>query len=257
MSRSTCWLLCCVLLKPFYLLLSPFSCVLAFFGRVQIQILWSRPTPIHLSLYQRIWIISFMHVYVCLLASILYIHVYLSRYRFCHALCPPWACAYQSLGPLAYVITSIPPRAYLDVTTCEIHLRGIGVLDSHLSLLRAMLICLPCLLCATRLDSFASLHLYTLAYMFMHESVCRPYSNPMKLWTFDPNLHLSFQDTLFCFIICLFASLCVSHFCLPLFGTIYSLSFSMFPFYLCLCSSVGQDTLFCLITCLFSLFGTF
>ena len=28
-SRSTCWLLCHVLVKPFYLLLSHFSCVLA------------------------------------------------------------------------------------------------------------------------------------------------------------------------------------------------------------------------------------
>ena len=33
-----------------------------------------------------------MHVYVCLLASMLYIHVCLSRYRLCHALCPLWAC---------------------------------------------------------------------------------------------------------------------------------------------------------------------
>ena len=39
-----------------------------------------------------------------------------------------------------------------------------------------------------------SMHLYTLAHMSMHEScllVCRPYFNTMKLWTSDPNLHLS------------------------------------------------------------------
>ena len=45
--------------------------------------------------------------------------------------------------------------------------------------------------CATR---WPSMHLYTLAHMSMHEScllVCRPYFNTMKLWTSDPNLHLS------------------------------------------------------------------
>ena len=64
-----------------------------------------------------------------------------------------------------------PFRACLDVTTCEIHLRGVGVLDTHLSLLSMMLICLPCLLCATHLAFFAFMHLCKLAYMFMHESV--------------------------------------------------------------------------------------
>ena len=62
-------------------------------------------------------------------------------------------------------------RACLDVTTCEIHLCGVGVLDTHLSLLRAMLICLPFLLCATRLAFFTFMHLCMLAYMFIHESL--------------------------------------------------------------------------------------
>ena len=103
-----------------------------------------------------------------LFRSMLYIQVCLSRSRLCHALFPPLACACRSLGPLACVVTFVPPRACLDVTTCEIHLRGVGVLDSHLSPLRAMLICLPC---ATHLAFFSSLHLCTLAYMFMHDSV--------------------------------------------------------------------------------------
>ena len=53
-----------------------------------------------------------------------------------------------------------------------------------------------------------SMHLYTLTYMFMHEScllVCRPYFNTMKLWTFDPNLHLSLVDTTFYLFAYLFA----------------------------------------------------
>ena len=55
--------------------------------------------------------------------------------------------------------------------------------------------------------SWLSMHPYTLAYMFMHEScllVCRPCFNTMKLWTFDPNLHLSLVDTTFCLLFCLF-----------------------------------------------------
>ena len=89
----------------------------------------------------------------------LYVNVSLSISRLCHALRPPWSCACQSLGPLACVVASIPPRACLDVTTCEIHLHGVGVLDTHLSPLRAMLICLPYLFCATHLAFFASSHI--------------------------------------------------------------------------------------------------
>ena len=43
--------------------------------------------------------------------------------------------------------------------------------------------------------------------MSMHEScllMCRPGFNTMKLWTFDPNLHLSPVDTTFCLPFCLF-----------------------------------------------------
>ena len=50
---------------------------------------------------------------------------------------------------------------------------------------------LTVLACATR---WLSMHLYTLAYTFMHEFcllVCRLYFNTMKSWTFNPNLHLS------------------------------------------------------------------
>ena len=53
-------------------------------------------------------------------------------------------------------------------------------------------------------------HLYMLAYMFMHESwllVCRPYFNTMKLWTSNPNLHLPILDTTFCLLSCLLVSL--------------------------------------------------
>ena len=60
--------------------------------------------------------------------------------------------------------------------------------------------------------SLLYMHLYALAYMTMHKScllVCRPYFNTMKLWTPDLNLHLSFADTTFCLLACLFAFLLV------------------------------------------------
>ena len=64
---------------------------------------------------------------------------------------------------------------------------------------------LTMLVCATR---WLSMHLYTLAHISMHEScllVCLPCFNTMKLWTFDPNLHLSLADTTFCLLSCLFS----------------------------------------------------
>ena len=146
--------------------------------------MWSRPTSIHLGLYQRVCAL-------CLLASMIYIHVCLSRSRLRHALCPPLARACRSLRPLACVVTCVLLVDCLDVNTCEIRPREVGVLDSQLSPFYAMLLCLPCLFCATHLVFFASLHLCTLAYMFMHESMCCPYSNLMEPWTPDPNLHLS------------------------------------------------------------------
>ena len=180
-----CWLLCHVLLQPFLSLNISFSCFLALLVRCR-----SRSCGLGLHMHAQAYIKGFgsfpSHVHIFLLISMLYLHVCLSRSRLYHALCLLWACA--------CVVASVPPRACLDVTTCEINPRGVGAHDSHLSPLHVMLICLPCLLYATCLAYFASLHICTLAYMFMHESMCRPYSNPMELWTLNPNLHLSSQD---------------------------------------------------------------
>ena len=69
---------------------------------------------------------------------------------------------------------------------------------------------LAILVCATR---WLSMHLYTLAYMSMHEScllVCHLCFNIMKLWTSDRNLHLSLADTTVCLLSCLFAFSLVS-----------------------------------------------
>jgi len=111
---------------------------------------------------------------------------------------PPFACLYMT-----------PMRPHLGVTTWDIHLRMLGC-SMH-----ALLFPIPCNdmltmpVCATR---WLSLHLYMLAYMSMHEPcllMCRPSFNTMKLWTFNPNLHLSLTDTTFYVLSCLFSLLFV------------------------------------------------
>ena len=80
-----------------------------------------------------------MFVYPCLasLASFsfsalsFYLFLCLSRSRPCHTLCPPWACACRSLRPLACVVASVPLVDCLDVTTYEIHLCGVSLLDKY------------------------------------------------------------------------------------------------------------------------------
>ena len=80
---------------------------------------------------------------------------------------------------------------------------------------------LTMLVCATR---WLPVHLYTLAYMSMHETcllVCCPCFNTMKLWTSNPNLHLSLVDTTFCLFscllpFCLFACFIVSLIAMPI-----------------------------------------
>ena len=105
---------------------------------------------------------------------------------------------------------------------------------------------LTMLVCATR---WLSMHLYTLIYMSMHEScllVCRPYFNTMKLWTSDPNLHLSLVDTTFLLLSCLFAFLLAFLFlCLPCLSCLSALCLSicslhlflplLYAGFLCLC----------------------
>ena len=57
------------------------------------------------------------------------------------------------------------------------HLQGMGV---------RVIKGTKCNVYTTRLAFFTSLHLCTLASIFMHEFVCRLYSNPMELWTLNP-----------------------------------------------------------------------
>ena len=101
---------------------------------------------------------------------------------------------------------------------------------------------LTMLVCATR---WLFMHLYTLAHMSMHDSyllVSHPCFNIMKLWTSDPNLHLSLVNTTFCL---LFHSFAISLVCsYPCFSDchayhaylLYAFSYALcifFPFLVC------------------------
>ena len=61
----------------------------------------------------------------------LYLHVCLFRSRLFHALCRLWAFACWSLRPLTYVVAFIPLADCLGMITCEIYLRGVGLLDAY------------------------------------------------------------------------------------------------------------------------------
>ena len=110
---------------------------------------------------------------------------------------------------------------------------------------------LAMLVYATR---WLSMHLYMLAYMFMHEScllVCRPSFNTMKLWTFDPNLHLCLVDTTFCLLSCLFVFsfvfLLSCFFALPCLSALclFHMLFASFPSIACL-------LVFCFCVCMYT-----
>ena len=103
---------------------------------------------------------------------------------------------------------------------------------------------LTMLFCAT---CWLYVHLYTLVYMFMHEScllVCHPCFNIMRIWTSDPNLHLSFVDATFLFVFLLVYPLLVICYltCLPLCSYVYAMlviailfvCFAPLCYYLCI-----------------------
>ena len=127
-----------------------------------------------------------MHAYVFLHASMLYLNVCLSIFRLCHALCAPWVCACRSLRPLTCVVASVPLVVCLDVTTREIHLCDVGVLDTHFSSLHACLACfvppawlslLLCIFACLRTCSCTSL-------CVVHTPISWSYGHPIKTYIF-------------------------------------------------------------------------
>ena len=100
----------------------------------------------------------------------------------------------------------MPMRPCLDMTIWKAS-SDAGLLYTYPSLSTSYDVMLTMFIRATR---WLSMHLCTLAHMSMHEScllVRHPCFNTMKLWTFDPNLHLSLVDTTFCLLSCLFSLL--------------------------------------------------
>ena len=138
---------------------------------------------------------SYLHVYACLFLCFMLVLAFLIiGFAMLYALCRldlVW------LHPT-------PTRPCLDVTIWEASPNA-GLLHTYLSLSAP---CDAMLTMFVRTTCWLSMHLYTLAYMSMHEScflVYHLYFNIMKLWTFDLNLHLSLVDNTFCLLSCLFA----------------------------------------------------
>ena len=112
---------------------------------------------------------------------------------------------------------------------------------------------LAMLVCATH---WLSMYLYTLAYMFMHEScllVCHPCFNTMKLWTFDPNLHLSLMDTTFCFffLLVVFLFVCLLS-CYLLAMPIILIRFMPFHMLFASFPSIARLLVSCLCLCMYA-----
>ena len=167
-------------------------------------------------------------------------HVFMSRSRLCHALCPLWACAFQSLGPFPCVIASVPPMAYLGVTTCEIQHRGVGLLDADpfSALCDVMLALLALCYPFVFLCFFAFLHSHVHAWVCV-SSLLQSYgtrdtwSKPTFVLLGHP---LLFDNMLVCSFICLACFVCPR---LALFISVFLACFPFFPcFFLCLSASL-------------------
>ena len=97
-----------------------------------------------------------------------------------------------------------PMRPCLDVTIWEVSPNS-ELLCAYPSFFCSMR-CYAYYACLCHpLAFYASLHACLHVHAWILLLVCRPCFNTMKLWTFDPNLHLSLADTTFCLLSCLFA----------------------------------------------------
>ena len=183
--------------------------------------LWSLSSSMYHGPYQKGLDHSYLHIYACLLLCFTLVLASL-------------VLGFATLDALSgfvvvwLYLTTIRPC--LDVTIWDAS-PWCRLLRAYLSPfpLHAMS-CLPCLF----VPPMASLHLCTLAYMFMHEScllVCHPCFNTMKSWTFVPNLHLSPLDTTFSLPFCLFAfSLAFLFLCLPCLSCLSALCLFHMPY---------------------------
>ena len=137
----------------------------------------------------------YLHVYTCLLQCFMLMLAYL-------------VLGFVTLDALSECVVmwlhSTPIRPCLDVIAWNAS-PWCCLLRAHISHFPLhVMMCLPCLF----MPPVGFLCIFTIfVYMVMHESclpVCCPCFNTMKLWTFDPNLHLSLTNTTFCLFSCLF-----------------------------------------------------
>ena len=215
---------CHVLLQPF----CSFVSFLCFGIIVRTQ---SRPYGLCHRPYTKTHIKGFgssLFACLCLLISMLYACVSLSCSRLYHVQCLQQVCGcmvtFATHGAL-FGCSYLGCITIMSVASC-IPFPFPAPWDDMLAMLAF----------ATR---YLSMHLQMLAYMFMHESclpVCYLCFNIMKLWTFDPNLHLSLTDTTFCLLSCLFVFSLVCLFACFLISLLVCHSYFIFSFH---CLSTG------------------
>ena len=172
-----------------------------------------------------------MHVYVCFLASMLYVHVCLFRSRLCHALCLLWACACRSFKATClcghicpscgsfgcYHLCDTPPRCW-----CAWYTRFSAPCDVYMLALLAL--CHPFgFLCF-----FSSLHSCLHVYAWVYVSSILHSNGPIDTQSKPTYILLGH----------LFS--CALHACLPLYLYIYIYLLlvcllACFPSYLFLC----------------------
>ena len=137
-----------------------------------------------------VWTIPILHVYACLLLCFMLVLASLVL----------GLTTFNALSGFMVVrLHPMPTRPCLGVTTwdvfrCQVAPCVLFLFSAPCDAMLTMLVCSTCWL---------SVHVYTFAYMSMHEScllLCHPCFNTMTLWTFDPNLHLSLMDTTFYFL---------------------------------------------------------
>ena len=125
-----CWLLCHVLLKLFHPLISLFLAFWPFWQGVDlgpmVQAYIHTPRPILKSLDNFLCMSMFACFLLCFISMLASLNLGFAT-----------LCALYGLvlvDPQSHqlsVVASILPKASLGVTTCETHLRGVGVLDTH------------------------------------------------------------------------------------------------------------------------------
>ena len=151
-----------------------------------------------------------------------------------------------------------PPRAWSCLVTSNTHEALFGcnhlgsIFECQVTLYILFLFCLVwcyayhvCL--HHPLAFYAPVHACSHVHAWVLLLMCHPCFNTMKLWTFNPNLHLSLTHTTFCLLSCLFSFSLV---CLPCLSCLSALCLFLILF--TSFSSIAHLLVSCLCLCMYA-----